>query len=66
MIREIEMFAQRLAEERNDFFDPAFTTINVGTIHGGAAKNVVPGECRFLVEWRPIPGGDVEAVPGGD
>jgi acetylornithine deacetylase len=63
MIREIEMFAERLANERNDFFNPAFTTINVGTIHGGTAKNVVPGECRFLVEWRPIPGGDVEAVP---
>jgi acetylornithine deacetylase len=63
MIREIEMFAQQLTEERNEFFSPAFTTINVGTIHGGTAKNIVPGECRFLVEWRPIPGGDVEAVP---
>lgn len=63
MIREIEIFAQRLAEERNDFFNPAFTTINVGTIHGGTAKNVVPGRCSFLVEWRPIPDDDVEAVP---
>jgi acetylornithine deacetylase len=56
MIREIELFAQRLAEERNDFFNPAFTTINIGTIHGGTAKNVVPGRCSFLIEWRPIPG----------
>jgi acetylornithine deacetylase len=63
MIREIEMFAQRLADERNDFFNPAFTTMNVGTIHGGTAKNIVPGRCSFLIEWRPIPGVDVEAVP---
>src|ERR1700733_10837045 len=39
MIREIEIFAQRLTEERNDFFNPPFTTINIGTIKGGTAKN---------------------------
>lgn len=56
MIREIEIFAQRLAEARNEFFDPPYTTINVGTIQGGTAKNIVPGRCSFLVEWRPVPG----------
>ncbi len=62
MIREIETFAQRLAEDRNDFFDPAFTTINIGTIEGGTAKNIVPGRCSFLIEWRPIPGDAGEIV----
>ncbi|MGA7409047.1 MAG: peptidase dimerization domain-containing protein, partial [Bryobacteraceae bacterium] len=23
---------------------------------GGTAKNIVPGECRITVEWRPVPG----------
>ncbi len=64
MIREIESFAELLAEERNEFFDPAFTTINIGTIHGGVAKNIVPGICRFLIEWRPIPGNADEIVSG--
>jgi acetylornithine deacetylase len=64
MIREIEIFAQLLAEEQNEFFDPAFTTINIGTIHGGTAKNIIPGICRFLVEWRPIPGDADEIVTG--
>ena len=64
MIREIEIFAQLLAEERNEFFDPAFTTMNIGTIHGGTAKNIIPGTCRFLVEWRPIPGDADEIVTG--
>ena len=62
MIREIEIFAQRLTEERNDFFNPPFTTINIGTIKGGTAKNVVPGRCSFLLEWRPIPGDSDDVV----
>ena len=36
-------------------FDPAFTTVNIGMIEGGSAKNIVAGHCEFLVEWRPIP-----------
>ncbi len=36
-------------------FDPPQTTVNVGVIQGGSAKNIVAGECSFLVEWRPIP-----------
>lgn len=56
MISTIEDFADELAQEQHNFFDPAFTTINIGTIRGGTAKNVIPGQCEFLVEWRPIPG----------
>ena len=48
--------------ERNDLFDPPFTTFNVGVVRGGTAKNVVPGECHFLVEWRPLPGEDPTAA----
>ena len=36
-------------------FDPPRTTVHVGMIEGGTAKNIVPGRCSFLVEWRPIP-----------
>jgi acetylornithine deacetylase len=25
-------------------------------LQGGTAKNVIPGVCRFTLEWRPIPG----------
>ncbi len=37
-------------------FDPPTTTFNVGTITGGTAKNILPGECSFLLEWRAVPG----------
>ena len=51
-----------LREERDEGFQPPFTTVNVGVIQGGKAKNVIPGACRFTVEWRPIPGQPVEKV----
>ena len=46
----------------NDLFDPAWTTFNVGVVQGGTAKNIVPGACHFLVEWRPLPGEDATAA----
>ncbi|MFZ0662041.1 MAG: acetylornithine deacetylase [Acidobacteriaceae bacterium] len=63
LIAAIEEFGQELAKEQNDFFNPGFTTLNVGTIQGGAAKNVVAGQCGFPLEWRPIPGQAADTVP---
>jgi acetylornithine deacetylase len=62
LIRAIDELAGRLAGDGNPFFDPPFTTINVGTIEGGTAKNIVAGECRFQLEWRPIPNQPADAV----
>ena len=58
LIKCIEEMAVRLESEQHAAFDPAYTTLNVGLVHGGTAKNVIPGECRFTLEWRPIPGQD--------
>jgi acetylornithine deacetylase len=62
LICAIEELSKELAKERHGFFDPGFTTINIGTIHGGTAKNIVPGQCEFLMEWRPIPGQPADRV----
>ncbi len=56
LLTRIEALGRKLEAERHDAFDPPFTTLNVGVIHGGTAKNVIPGECRLTLEWRPIPG----------
>ena len=56
LIDSIRKIGLQAAAERHERFDPPFTTINIGTISGGTAKNIVPAECRFLVEWRPVPG----------
>ncbi|WP_263368832.1 acetylornithine deacetylase [Edaphobacter bradus] len=61
-ITAIEEHSTQLAAEQNDFFIPGYTTINVGTIMGGTAKNIVPGQCKFQVEWRPLPGASGNSV----
>lgn len=62
LLQEIEVLASELKHERNDAFSPPWTTLNVGEIHGGTAKNVVPPYCSFLLEWRPIPGQQPDLV----
>jgi acetylornithine deacetylase len=67
-------FLDKLAEElrqegdRNAIpgldFDPAWTTMNFGSIHGGQAMNIVARECRLAWEFRPLPGVDAEAIYG--
>ncbi|MFN2577661.1 MAG: acetylornithine deacetylase [Pyrinomonadaceae bacterium] len=52
----IEQIADALQSEQREGFDPPYTTLNVGLITGGSAKNIVAGECRFTLEWRTIPG----------
>lgn len=60
LIERIEQYSLSLknapAPESARIFDPSYTTLNVGVIEGGTAKNVVAGECKFLLEWRPLPG----------
>jgi acetylornithine deacetylase len=56
VVMALEKVAKKLEARKNRAFDPPFTTLNVGLIQGGTAKNIVPGECRITVEWRPVPG----------
>jgi acetylornithine deacetylase len=56
VIVRLEKIAAELQAERHELFDPPYTTLNIGVIHGGSAKNVIAGECRLTLEWRPIPG----------
>jgi len=55
LVTRVEHVAERLKTETHADFDPPFTTVNVGLISGGTAKNVIAGECRFTLEWRPVP-----------
>jgi acetylornithine deacetylase len=56
LIEQIEKIADQLKSDQREGFDPPYTTLNVGVIKGGTAKNIVAGECRFTLEWRTIPG----------
>lgn len=56
LIERIEQIAEELKSDQRAAFDPPYTTVNVGLIEGGTAKNIIAGECRFTLEWRTIPG----------
>ena len=43
-------------------FDPPYTSISVGLINGGEARNVIPAFCQFDWEIRPLPGDDPHSV----
>lgn len=62
LIQKIERITDELKADARAAFDPPHTTLNVGLINGGSAKNIVAGECRFTLEWRTVPGQEARHV----
>lgn len=48
----------------NGRFDPPWTTLNVGGLHGGVAHNVIPGKAHVEWEFRPVQNSDYDYVTG--
>lgn len=63
LVSALEELSQQFAMETQDLFEPPFTTVNIGTIEGGSAKNIIPGRADLLVEWRPVPGLSPDRIP---
>jgi acetylornithine deacetylase len=40
-------------------FFPPYTTLHVGTISGGTANNITARDCRFVMDFRLVPGEDI-------
>ena len=66
---ELVAFLSTLGEEMRDQysypesgFDPPYTTVHVGTMHGGTAQNIVPLNCTFSWEYRLMPGEDASEI----
>jgi len=62
LLTAIERIAEELKKEQQGGFDPPYTTLNVGVLRGGTAKNIIPGECYFTLEWRPVPNQKTDRV----
>ena len=65
LIAELDRIAEEM-RERGDGggrFSPPFTSINVGTISGGTALNIIPRTCSFEWEFRNLPGQDRQEIP---
>jgi acetylornithine deacetylase len=58
----VERVQKGLESDADPLFQPPWTTLNVGLIQGGKARNILAGSCTFSLEWRPIPGQPPERV----
>ncbi|MGV6803273.1 MAG: acetylornithine deacetylase [Ruegeria sp.] len=53
-----------MAAEPSDIaavFDPPWTTCHVGMIKGGTAHNITAKDCRFMMDFRVVPGEQASA-----
>ena len=60
LVTELYRLQARLESEGDatGLFDPGFSTVHVGRIEGGHARNILARECRFDWEFRGLPGID--------
>ena len=65
LLGEINAIAREMRERGDPTgrFDPPYTTVHVGTIAGGTARNIVPRTCTMRWEARIIPGQDPDEIP---
>jgi acetylornithine deacetylase len=64
LVEEIDRIgAMFAAGGKNDRFDPPSSTIQVGTIEGGTAPNIVPKICTFQWQVRSLPDADPDFAP---
>jgi acetylornithine deacetylase len=65
---ELMHFLKRLADEKRDAadaecrFEPPYTTFNIAPVAGGDAVNITARDCRFVWEFRLLPGDDAEDI----
>jgi acetylornithine deacetylase len=58
-IEKLKEFEMQLKEENKDEnFDPPYSTINIGVIQGGNAHNIVPDYVKILWQIRCLPDSD--------
>ena len=46
----------------SDRFNPPYSTVHVGTIEGGTARNIIARECSFQWEIRPLPAENIDGL----
>ncbi len=65
LVAALNRIADRMIErgDASGRFEPPATTIHVGTIQGGTARNILARECRFHWEYRGLPDLDPAEIP---
>ena len=64
ILTSIEILEADLQKETKyqNFLERPYVTLNVGSIKGGQAVNIVPDKCEIILGYRPLPGDDPVAV----
>jgi acetylornithine deacetylase len=64
IVTGLEGMAQELSSLLYDGirFDPPYSTLHVGSLHGGTALNLVPGQAVIEFEIRSVPDADVAGL----
>jgi acetylornithine deacetylase len=65
MIGEINRIGDEMMErgDPSGRFDPPYTTVHVGVIAGGTARNIMAKSCAFNWEFRGLPSLDPQEIP---
>ena len=65
LIAELNRIADEMMErgDTSGRFDPPYTTVHVGTIAGGTARNILSKACSFHWEFRGLPNLDPQEIP---
>jgi acetylornithine deacetylase len=63
LIQRIEEFGKELEQQTDPAFDPPFTTINIGQISGGTAKNIIPENAVSSSNGARFPSQDPRTSP---
>jgi acetylornithine deacetylase len=64
LMGELRSYANELrsAPEADSPFEVPYTTVSVGVVQGGTARNAIPGDCAFQWDIRATRGGVLETL----
>lgn len=51
-----------LAADPDSTFEPPYSTLHCGVVHGGTAHNITARDCSFVTDIRTVPGDDPKAL----
>lgn len=65
LVSELNRIGDEMMERQDASgrFDPAYTTVHVGVIAGGTARNIIAKTCSFQWEFRGMPDLDPQEIP---
>ena len=65
VIAELNRIADEMMErgDAGGRFDPPYSTVHVGVISGGTARNIISKSCSFQWEFRGLPDLDPQEIP---